>query len=212
MVGDLVHAMGFEIVGYADRNRDRLGAVVSPIGATVTHEQNELIEELRGTGRYPEGIDASALGIGDNRSREACLDALEGLQAPALIHPSACVSPFAQLGRGTVVFPHAVVNAGARIEEAVIVNSGAIIEHDCLIGSAAHVSPGAVVCGGVTIGARSWIGAGATIIHGMRVGKDAVVGAGSTVLHDVADAVKVVGSPARTKGETNLEEGRGYPQ
>ena len=205
MVGDLVHAIGGKVAGYADRDSGRLGAIVEPIGAPVSYVQDELMSALEVLGGYPEGIDASALGIGDNRSREECLGRLHRLEVPALVHPSATVSPFARLGRGTVVFPHAVVNAGSRIDEAVIINSGSIIEHDCVVSSAAHISPGAVVCGGVTIGARSWIGAGATIIHGMRVGADVIVGAGSTVLADVSDGATVVGSPARIKPETAVE-------
>ena len=208
MVGDLVRALGYRLAGYVDRDAGKLGMIVEPLGAGISYLQDDLLESLKNFRRYPEGVDAFALGIGDNRSREECLQSLAEFEVPALVHPSAFVSVSARLGHGTVVFPHAVVNAGAQIDAAVIVNSGAILEHDCLVGVAAHLSPGAVVCGGVKVGARSWIGAGATVIHGVEVGADAIVGAGSTVLDDVVDGATVVGSPARLTQQSWIEKGR----
>lgn len=197
MVGDLILATGNEVAGYVDRDRSKVGSRIDPTGSSVTYLEEDLLALLEESGRYPDGADASALGIGDNGQRERCIRELEGLAVPALVHPSAHVSPAAKIGRGTVVFPHAVVNAGAEAREAVIVNSGAVIEHDCLLGTAVHVSPGATLCGGVRVGPRSWIGAGSTVIQGVEIGEDVTVGAGSTVLGDVPDGATVVGSPAK---------------
>lgn len=198
MVGDLILATGNEVVGYVDRDRSKVGSRIDPIGLSVTYLEEDLLALLEESGRYPDGVDASALGIGDNAQRERCMRELEGLSVPALVHPSAHVSPTAKIGKGSVVFPRAVVNVGAEVGEAVIVNSGAVIEHDCLLGTAVHVSPGATLCGGVRIGTRSWIGAGSTVIPGIEIGEDVTVGAGSTVLQDVPDGTTVVGSPAKT--------------
>lgn len=198
MVGDLVRAAGHRLVGYVDKEPAKLGRIVKPIGVLVTHCEDELVEHLRARGAYPDGVDACALGIGDNRLRQLRLKDLDGLVVPPLVHLSASVSSTAHLGRGSVVFPHAVINAGAQINEAVIVNSGAIIEHDCVLEPGVHISPGAVLCGGVRVGERSWVGAGATVIHGITIGKDSIVGAGSTVIHDVGNSETVIGSPART--------------
>lgn len=197
VVGELIRALGHEVAGYVDRDVARVGARVGSHGV-VSHLQDELLLQLERTRAYPEGVSASALGIGDNRLRVACIDRLEGLLVPPLIHPSATVSSSAELGRGTVVFPHVVVNAGARIEDAVILNSGAIVEHDCILERGAHASPGATLCGGVSVGTGSWIGAGATLIPGVRVGRDAIVGAGATVVRDVPDGDTVAGTPARS--------------
>jgi sugar O-acyltransferase (sialic acid O-acetyltransferase NeuD family) len=196
MVGDLVQAAGHELLGYVDRDPNKLGTV-DPMGVPVTHLEDEILIHLRDHGHYPEGVEAMALGIGENGIRQVRMKSLAGLRVPPLVHPSATVSRTVELGRGSVVFPHAVINAGAWIGEAVIVNSGAIIEHDCLLESGVHVSPGATICGGVRIGELTWVGAGATIIHGLTLGAGAIVGAGSTVLQNVEDGDTVVGSPAR---------------
>lgn len=202
VVGDLVRALGHELCGYVDADPRKLGSFVEPLGVPVNHVERELVSFLESGNVYPQGTDAFALGIGDNRQRQERLRSLEGLDAPVLVHPTAAVSPGAGVGRGSVVFALAVVNAGARVGDAVIVNSGAVVEHDCSLEDGVHVSPGAVLCGNVRVGERSWIGAGATVIHGVSIGPDAVVGAGSTVIDDVNPKTTVVGCPARpVKGE-----------
>lgn len=197
VVGSVVRSAGFRLAGYIDadpgkaRNRMESGEEVAILG------QEEFLAAVRETGRYPDGSDLCTLGIGDNRVRERCLRELNGLSAPALVHPGAVVCPSARLGRGTVVMPGAIVNADARIGEAVIVNSGAIVEHDSVLEDAVHVAPGAVLCGGARVGARSLVGAGAVLVPGTVVGSDSTVGAGSTVIEDVPDRCIVVGTPAR---------------
>lgn len=197
-MADLIRATGDRVLSFVDSDPGKLGQVVEPSGARVSHLQDELVRAIRDDGCYPEGVDASALGIGDNQLRLRCLLSLADLAVPPLVHPSATVSPTARLGGGSVVFPQAVVNAGAQIAEAVIVNSGAIVEHDCVLGPGVHVSPGATLCGGVRVGERSWVGAGATVIQGLTIGRDSIVGAGSTVIRDVGDDITVIGRPARS--------------
>jgi sugar O-acyltransferase (sialic acid O-acetyltransferase NeuD family) len=196
VVADLVRACGHDLVGYVDADPAKLDQVVEPGGARVVLNELELLSGV-GTGDgYPNGVDAVALAVGDNAARLRGLQGLGALCVPALVHPSAVVSPSASIGRGAVIFPAAVVNAGARIGDAAIVNSGAVIEHDCVLAEGVHVSPNATLAGGVQVGACSWVGAGATVIQNLTVGRDAVVGAGAVVIRDVVDGVTVAGVPA----------------
>src|SRR5690606_25024799 len=143
------------------------GGIVEPGGASVIAIQDELIAFLQRRHRLPGAAQAVALAVGDTLCRLELLDQIGDPLCPALIHPTAFVSPAATLGAGTVVLPNAVVNASARVGRGVIINSGALVEHDCLIGDGVHVSPNATVCGSVSVGARSWVGAGSTIIQGV---------------------------------------------
>ncbi len=197
VVADVARAAGFGVVGYADRDGAKLGHAVEPGGAKVVVIEEALIRSLEAA-RLPDGADAIALAIGANRERSTACHVAGDRLAPALVHPTAVVSPMAHLHDGVVVFARAVVNAAAVVRAAAIVNTGAIVEHDCDIGEAAHLSPGAIVCGGVRVGARAWIGAGAVVIQGVRIGTDAVVGAGAVVIRDVPEGSTVVGNPART--------------
>lgn len=196
VVADMARACGHEVVGFADVDASKLGKVVEPGGARVLLTQAELLAATEDT--LPFGATAIALAVGNNRARLVLSGSLDARSLPALVHPSAIVSPSAAIGAGTVVLPAAVVNAAARIGAAVIVNTAAVVEHDCVLGDGVHVSPGAVLAGGVTVGARGWIGAGATVIPGVRIGEDVVVGAGAVVTRDVPEGVTVVGVPARS--------------
>jgi UDP-perosamine 4-acetyltransferase len=138
-------------------------------------------------------------GVGDNRPRKRVFEMALGLglEPLTLVHPSACVSRHACLGRGAQVLPGAVVNAGAMIGENTIVNTRAVVEHDCQVGPHVHIASGAVLAGAVRVQALAHIGAGATVRQGISVGEGAIVGAGAVVVRDVSRWALVVGVPAR---------------
>ncbi len=139
--------------------------------------------------------------IGSAQRREFVTRRLEaaGFELVTLCHPSAVVSPSAELGEGTLVCPGAIINADAIIGKGCIVNSAAVVEHECVLGDFVHVSPGAKVCGNVRIGRASWICTGAAVANGLVIGSDTVVGAGAVVIDSLPDGVLAVGVPAVIK-------------
>lgn len=141
-----------------------------------------------------------ALGSTGDPARRAILwkkAAAADFDFPNIVHPSAIVSKFADLGRGIYVGPGAIVNAGAVIGDGCIINSGAIVEHDCRLGEFVHAGPGAVLCAGVEIGSRSHIGAKAAVVQYLEIGSDTIVGAGSAVVSDLPSHAVCVGVPAK---------------
>lgn len=113
------------------------------------------------------------------------------------VHPSATLSPTAQVGVGAMVLPSAVVHTHARIGAHAIVNSAAVVEHHCTIGAFVHVSPGAVLCGGAQVGEGTLIGPGVVVEKQVRIGSYCTVAAGAVVVRDVPDGTTVMGVPAR---------------
>ena len=113
------------------------------------------------------------------------------------IHPSAIISPSAEIGEGTVVMAGVVVNANAKIGSHCILNTSSVIEHDCVLEDFVHISPNAALAGNVSVGEGAHIGIGASVIQGVKIGKWAVVGAGSAVIRDVSDFATVGGAPAK---------------
>ena len=120
-----------------------------------------------------------------------------GYEVPVVVHPTAWLSPSAQLGIGSVVFAQAAIQAQAVIGSGGILNTGCSVDHDAQLGDGVHICPGARLAGEVQVGDRSWIGIGASVIQQIRIGADATVGAGAAVVRDLPDGVTAVGVPAR---------------
>ena len=138
--------------------------------------------------------------IGNNAIRAEKLRWLSAISAPVvtLVHPSAVISQYAELGSGTVVMPCVVVNVSSKIGDGVILNTGCSIDHDCTVGDCSHISPGAQLAGVVKVGAQSWIGIGTSVKQLVQIGQRVTVGAGAAVVTDLPDGVTAVGVPART--------------
>lgn len=186
---EVARARGIEIVGLVAE---------APVGARVMDvavigTDGDLVR------LHADGIEAAFVAVGDNAVRQRLVRHLRalGFTVPAIVHPSAVISPSAAIGDGVVVMPLAFVGAESQIGEAAILNSAAIVEHDGRIASAAHIAPGAVLAGDVVVGERTLVGVGAVVRPGVRIGADAVIGAGAAVVADVAAGARVAGTPAR---------------
>ncbi|WP_265919408.1 acetyltransferase [Cupriavidus nantongensis] len=164
-----------------------------------------VVGDLDALVRRQHAIDAALVSIGNCAVRWRIQEVLvaAGIPLATVVHPRACVSPYAKLGQGTVVMAGAVVNIDADIGDACIINTGAVIDHDCKVAQAVHVSPGASLSGNVTVGPGTWIGVGAAVRQGIRIGSGTVVGAGAVVVKDVGDSLTVVGCPAGPRDAAN---------
>ncbi|MCF8151348.1 MAG: acetyltransferase [Burkholderiaceae bacterium] len=121
------------------------------------------------------------------------------LRYHTLIHPTAYVSPLAQLGQGVFVGANSVIGPGACLDDHVFVNRGVTIGHDTHIGSFSRIQPGANLGGLSRIGGGVTIAIGATVLERLVIGQGAFVGAGAVVTSDIPDGVLVLGIPAKIK-------------
>jgi sugar O-acyltransferase (sialic acid O-acetyltransferase NeuD family) len=188
VVAEVAQACGHVVEGFVD---DGLPTGTLVLGRPVVGTTAWLLQQ---------GPRSIALGLGDNRRREQLQAQLEaaGHAVGTFIHPTAWISPTAELGAGTVAMARVVVNAEARVGRGVILNTGCIVEHECVVGHFAHLSPAATLGGRARIGERTHVGLGASVIHLGEVGVDCVVGAGAAVIKGrIADGLTVVGVPAR---------------
>jgi UDP-perosamine 4-acetyltransferase len=185
-------AAAFEAVALVDDDAERAGTEV--LGVPVVDDALAGFRE-RGVEHAFVGVG----GVGDREARTRVFARLleAGFALPGVVHATAAVSPWAELGRGAQVLALAVVNAGAVLRDGAIVNTGAIVEHDCVVGTAAHIAPRATLGGDVTVGNGAHVGMGAVVVEGVRVGAGSFVAAGAVVTRDVPDGARVGGVPAK---------------
>lgn len=189
-VYDLVLSCGHTVVGFVD---DVVGPTHSPSGLPVH--------------RSVDGMDVNGvvIAVGDTVQRERLATLIEARTSlVTLIHPSACVSPSAQIGKGSLVMQNVVVNAQAVVGQSVILNVGCCVAHDCSVGDFCHIAPAVQLAGGSTVGARTFCGTASVILPGVAVGAGCMLGAGAVVNRNVSDGLTVVGVPARPRGKVRV--------
>ena len=115
---------------------------------------------------YPAAVAA----FGNNKTRLYWTEKLleEGYEVPAIVHPSAIVSPSVVLESGCFIMQRAVVNTNTRIERAALINSGAVVDHDSVVSAGAHVGLGSVVKAYCTIASGQKVEAGEVIFSTRR--------------------------------------------
>jgi sugar O-acyltransferase (sialic acid O-acetyltransferase NeuD family) len=149
-----------------------------------------------------------AIGVGDNPSRERIFKELkaefDSMYFPPLIHQSAVVSFFAEVGDGTVVMPNAVIGPNSKIGMFCLINTQSSLDHDCVMSDFSSLAPAAITGGGVMLGFRSAVCIGAKIKHGIRIGDDSIVGANSYLNKDLANNQVAYGTPAREIRDRNI--------
>ena len=187
VIADIARANGISDIVFYD---DRWQEIDNLYGYDVIGSVKDAVDDA--ASKY----DAAIVSIGNSKVRASIQQRLSAI-APALVHPSACVSSSVKLGAGTVIMPNAVINSDTIIGDGVIINSGAVVEHDCVVHDFAHICPNTALGGGVHVGKRSWIGIGSAVIQLIQIGDDVTAGAGSVIIRDIPHRQTVVGNPAK---------------
>ena len=177
VIKDIVEAQGDSVEGFIDDNPD----ISHYCGRQVLHQFH--------------GLSPIIVSIGINKTRMIIVEKLLCKFSKA-IHPTAIVSPSAQIGEGTVVMPGAIINADAIIGKHCIINTGASVDHECIVDDYCHIAPHASLCGQVHVGEGTLIGVGASVIPCIEIGEWSTIGAGAVVTKPIPGYSTAVGVPA----------------
>lgn len=173
----------------------------SPLRATDSDPSKWHGELLPGVPLLPEqqaqaqgGAMHVAIGLASARERVVLKTPLP---LATVVHPRACVSPFAQVGEGSFIGAQAVVAALGSVGRCTIINHGAVVDHDAEVGDFTHIAPLVALSGRARIGRRVLVGSGSQVLPGVSVCDDVVIGAGSVVRTDIDQPGVYAGVPAR---------------
>lgn len=177
----------WEIAGFIDDNLNALDKIECDykIIGTISDWQPKEDEEF-----------ALALGAPEIKEKISKMMKQRGAKFPAIIHPTAIITPFSTYGEGLVMFPYSKLSVNSCVGDFVtILSSG--VGHDVQIGDYSTISGMCSVLRNVTIGKRVFLAAGVSLAQDVIIGDDVYIGLGSVVLKDIKQNARVFGNPAR---------------
>ncbi len=180
----------WELVGFLDDDPTKLGETIGGL---------KVLGPMAAAKQYSARFICGIASARDPRNREMILTrtGLERDQFATVIHPSASVSRYAQVGLGTAILQNVVITQNTVVGDHVLILQNVSIGHDVTIEDFVTVAPGAIVTGHGRLRTGAYLGAGCRIKNGLTVGEGAVVGFGSAVAKNVPPGVTVFGNPAR---------------
>ena len=96
--------------------------------------------------RFADCYTDAIVAIGNPEVRMRWLEELgENFIIPVIIHPTAYVSPSANVGVGSIVEPLAVIHTEVIIGRGCIISAGSIINHNCVVAEGVHCDVGCVI-------------------------------------------------------------------
>lgn len=196
VLAEALQAEGRAVLGFADPVATGLVVglpVLGGDGALDPAGGYDLVNGVGGTGAGP-----------NPRLRRTVQERLQaaGFRFAGVRHPSALVSPSAEIAADAQLLAGCVVQTQATVGAGAIVNTRAVVEHGVRLGAFAHCATGAILCGDVEIGADAHVGAGAVVRQGVRLEDGVVVGAGAVVIEAGSGSGPLLGVPARRRGTT----------
>jgi sugar O-acyltransferase (sialic acid O-acetyltransferase NeuD family) len=143
--------------------------------------------------------DSVFIGAMGSPKRRRWIEEIErkGFYFDTVVHPSAILGDFVNIGKGCIICPGVILTCDIEIGRHSIVNIGTTINHDCVIGDFVTIGPGVSIAGNVTIGDECWISIGVKIINKVSIGKRSFIGAGGIVTENIPENTLAIGIPAR---------------
>lgn len=107
----------------------------------------DIIGTTRDIAKFAKEFHYAFVAIGNPDVRRYLVEQVlsNGMDLVTLVHPTAYISPSAQLQKGVCIEPKATVQTKAFVAQASFIASGAIIRHNATVGEFCHIDCNAVV-------------------------------------------------------------------
>lgn len=167
-----------EVVGYINDNDDTHAHYQFPEPFLGTIDDHEVLPDVY-----------YLMGIANLKWKKAIVETLlaKGAKFTGLIHPTAIISPTAEIHETTVISHNASVGAKAKLGAYNLLNSRCTIGHDTLMGDYNFISPQVAISGNTKIGDENLIGTNACTIPSMVIGNRNKIAAGMIIYKPVGD-------------------------
>ena len=146
----------------------------------------------------PKENDVLVMGIASPQAKQKLVPMLldRGAVFETIIHPSAGLGNFNEIGKGTVIYGGFGMTVNVRIGDFVTLLSCGI-GHDVRVGDYATISSCCNIMGGVQMGTAVFLGGNVAVAPHAVIEDNAYVGLGGVVLRRVRAGKRVFGNPAR---------------
>ena len=131
LVKELAELLGYEKIDFLDDN--------SPLAVGKVQELEILQNEYDGT----------IVAIGNPAIREKLFRKVK--RPVSIIHPSAVISPSAQIGEGCVIEAGTVINTAATVQNSCFICAGAVVNHNAEVEEFCQIDCNAVVGSGMIV-------------------------------------------------------------
>ena len=183
----------YKIIGLLTNNDLELNKVI--YGYKVIGKDNDIVSIISSDST----IKGYFIGIGNMKVRAKMIKRLNDtikLKAVNIVHPTAIISKYAEIGVGNIFEAFTKIANSVKIGNHCIVNSFTAVNHDQIIGDNVLLA-GLVSLAGKKIGSNTIIADGASIGFKVSIGKNCIIGDGSVVTKDIGDDSVAYGNPAR---------------
>lgn len=188
---ELAEILGYTIKGFYDEDEKK---------QALTIMEHSVLGKFSDLNDKEIANNSFIVAIGNNAARYRIMNRIlsSGGDTPTLIHPTATISPSAEVGKGVYIQANAYIWTKVRIEDFCIISPNVVIAHHSNVGKACLISTLTGVGASINIEDKVFVGMGCTIVTGMHtVGENSIIGAGAVVLKDVDKNSVYAGVPAK---------------
>lgn len=146
----------------------------------------------------PKGDQVFVCAIADPFGKELVTRKLKnrGAVFTSIIHPTAYVPEYIEIGEGLIMYPHSGITVNTKIGNFVTILAS-MIGHDVEVGDYCTISSFCGVGGGVKLEKKVFLGSHVAVIPHKKIGEGACVATGSVVMTNIHPGYHVMGNPAQ---------------